>query len=158
MVGSCTQKPIKSILKKPSCEPIQKIDDFHKDFFDFRASTQINSNLEGASPIELANDENDDKNYNEDSRYKSMKIKDIFDDMTNKPVLDDRSCNRTIKFDNINSNEYNVNYGATGMYITRDNWKYDDDNVNNGGLQDGLRGFDYEYDNHIRIKDYGVDK
>lgn len=111
--------------------PTQSIKDFNKDFFKFRDYTNGNSSMVYDSIDKIANLYLDG-DLGEARRYPGMKIRDIFDQLTSGPNLYDRACVRVPQFDNTMQDGYNYSF-YTGMYNNRDNWKYKNEKIINGG-------------------------
>jgi hypothetical protein len=105
--------------------------EFNNNFFKFRDYTYDNSSMTMDSVDKVANLQLDGF-IGEARRYPNTKIRDIFDNLTCGPNLYLKQCVRVPKFDNTMQDGYNYNF-VTGMENTRDNWKYPDESVMNGG-------------------------
>lgn len=118
---------------KCTMKPAESTKNFHKDFFHFRDTTYGNSSMhpdtvDKVAMMYLSGD------LGQAREYPNVKIQDIFDNATKcGPNLYERKCVRLPFFDNINNDGYNINNGTTGMLLTRNNWNYPDELVNNGG-------------------------
>ena len=132
----------------------QSIKNFHTDFFNFRDYTYNDSNLVGANPVDKAVDAYLSINFNESDEFKGKSIMEIYDKITTNPTLNDKCDNRKIKFDDFNSSGYLVNPGAPGLSLVRTEWKYNNENVNNGGLFGTLTGYDTEFNSNIELSAY----
>lgn len=129
------------------CPPIKQVKSakqFHKDYFGFRDKT-LNSSSFREDPVDKINRLCLDGNTGAAKRFPNIKIKDLFDKVTSGPNLYDRQCVRLPSYDNVNYDGYYTNSGVTGLELTRDNWRYKDEYVMNGGkIVDGLYPHDLE--------------
>jgi hypothetical protein len=135
--------------------PTKSKDQFRKDFFAFRDLTENSSSFR-YDPVDKIQQLYLQGNLSKARRYPNIKIKDIFDSTTSTgPNLYMRHCVRLPKFDNINYDGYKMSYGAHPMHNTRDNWKYSNEKIINGGeISDGLIGHDLEDSKNMPYKKY----
>jgi len=133
------------------CKPIQSIQDFNKDFFDFRDYTYNNSSMKLDS-VDKITDLYLDSGLNYSKKYPNEKIKDVFDDLTNNGVnLYQQKCVRLPYYDNTIQDGYNTSF-IDGTHLTRDNWIYKNENQLNGGLIDkNLNSYDPDYKNYFPL-------
>ncbi len=123
-------------------KPAKPIKQFHKDFFNFRDLTQVNTSIR-MDAVDKIQQLYLQGNTSEARRYPNMKIKDIFDEVTKAPSLYHRQCVRLPKFENINYDGYYMSYGQHPMDLTRDNWRYSREKVINGAeISNGMYGND----------------
>lgn len=141
-------------IECPHGEPPQTIKGFHKDFFNFRDKTHINSQ-QHLDPVDKVRQLYLEGNTSLARGHQGIKIKDLFDSTTCGPNLYDRQCVRLPDFKHMNHDGYYVNHGSPGMYMTRDNWTYNEERVMNGGCManGNIQGYDKEsYTNLAALK------
>jgi len=125
---------------------------FHSDFFSFRDKTNLNSSVRKDT---VDNINNMILNGNLEQARSNMKIKDIYDEAVKLPSRYNNSCVRQIKFDNINPHGWQDNYGTPGMSLVQNEWKYDNENILNGGkITENITGYDPNFDNKIDLQMY----
>ena len=110
----------------------QSTKQFNNNFFKFRDYTNDNSSITLDSVDKMTNlILNGDLGQ---TRYPNTKISDIFDNLTKGPELNSyqKPFIKIPKFDNTMHDGYNYKF-VTGMLNTRDNWKYKNERVMNGG-------------------------
>jgi len=112
----------------------EKINEFHKDFFNFRDKTCNNSSMmydsvDKVADLYMSGDITTNRNT------PNMKIKDLFDYTTQGPNLYTKPCVRVPHFDNINFDGYTFDLGTTttNMLNTADKWAYKPDYLMNDG-------------------------
>ncbi|QKF93838.1 hypothetical protein QKU48_gp0380 [Fadolivirus algeromassiliense] len=124
-------------------KPTQTIKEFNKDFFKFRDYTYNNSSMT-LDPVDKITNLYLDGDLGQAGRHSTMKIRDIFDQVTCGQNLYTKPCVRLPHFDNTMHDGYNYNQ-MTGMYNTRDTWNYNNEKEMNGGQVDkNLYGNDPE--------------
>jgi hypothetical protein len=116
---------------------------FNKDFFSFRDKTENNSSMRFDS-VDFMNQLYLEGNTDTARRYPNMKIQDLYDEATkNGPNFYTRSCVRLPKFDDINPENLTYEYGNPALHMVRDDWKYSNEKVMNGGeIMKGIVGRD----------------
>jgi len=100
----------------------KSIRQFHDEFFGFRDHTCDNSSMR-VDTVDKVLDMQSDGVL--DKIDQPIKIGDIYDNLTHNMNLYDKNCARTVGFDNINHEGYNIHYGTAGLSNTRDIWKYE---------------------------------
>lgn len=112
--------------KEPCPRPVQSIKDFHKDFFNFRDYTNENTSIV-MDPVDRIN-----KVMLEDDLH-NVKIKDVFDKITESTDLYQQPRTRVHQFDNILYDNYDTSV-VSGMQNVRKEWKYSGESTNNGKI------------------------
>ncbi len=141
LTGQQTQCPL----------PAQSRREFHNDFFSFRDKTYENSSMQ-YDTVDMVQDLYLSGNNSIARQHPNMRIKDVFDNMTQAPNAYVRDCVRLPKFDNVNPQGYYNSFGTPGLSLTRDNWSYDNEQANNGGeIQPGLYANDLSATSHMAI-------
>lgn len=114
-------------------KPQQSIKKFNEDFFKFRGYTQIDSNDIYPDPVDRINSMELQGALTQ-TRDKTPKIWNVYDSLVKSDVnLYKEECNRKPIFDNIMYDGWKLQYGGTGMELTRDDWKYANESQLNGG-------------------------
>jgi len=128
--------------------------EFHDDFFNFRDLTYRNSSMYKDS-VDKIQDLYLSGNLSDARTYPNMKIKNLYDEATRGPNLYERSCVRLPKFDNINPEGWYMNYGTPGMSLTRDNWKYKNEKIMNGGeIVNGIYPAEIDNEKNLDVSVY----
>jgi len=112
--------------------PVKSRKDFHKDFFNFRDTTNKVSThkFDAVDKIQQLYLQG---NLGEAHGTQGKRIKDIFDEAVAGPNLYTKPCVRLPDFDNVNFDGYKAEPGVHGMSLTAPNWVYPNESVNNGG-------------------------
>lgn len=112
--------------KPPVChQQKQTRDEFNDDFFKFRDYTFANSSM-SYDCVDKINDMNLNGNLGNASNLNGMKIRDIYDKLTQGTDLYTQKCVRVPEFDNTMNNSYDFDF-VTGLHNIRDNWTYPSD-------------------------------
>lgn len=133
--------------------PSQTIDQFNKNFFDFRDKYTYQNSSMHEDPVDFIQNLYLSGNLDEARMYPNMKIKDIFDSATQGINLYERSCVRIPEFDNAIPDGYRYNAGTPGTLLTRDKWRYKNEKVMNGGEinNTGLHGYVPDANKYLEV-------
>jgi len=135
----------KNLLNPSFCpRPVKSIKQFNRDFFDFRDKfTNENSSMRLDSVDKILNLYLSGNLGEARGFGKDVRIKDLFDQVTDCGNLNMRQCVRLPDFDNTMHDGYDASF-VTGMSNVRDEWVYPGQErpINGGQVDNGIYPFD----------------
>jgi hypothetical protein len=123
-------------------KPAKSRKQFNDDFFGFRDTTNNNTSIryDAVDKIQQLYLEG---NTSDVRGHKSMKIKDLYDDLTKGPNLYLRQCVRLPEYDNLGDDGYTTSPGLHPTSASMGGWNYPNEkSINGGAIVPGLHGSD----------------